>query len=631
VVIGTRLPAALFMALVALRTGLSVERPGLGLTGAALALGTLALRSRPAAPTPGLSFIVLATGALLGYLALGELMPPASWAARYPLPGGVALAIVVLLLWVHAATPLPRANRVGEAPVQTLLVGGLPLLALLPLPPAAPALAPWLLPAGIAAAVAALLAGRAPVLARLAWAAPVLVLAPLLAQPLAQAPRPLVRLLWAMAPDRAADHTGYSPVQPLRALAFLMPSTRPVARVRLDGGVPRYLAGNRLRDLDGRTYTWSPAPVSPPGPGREEDGTTWHALAPGAPDWHAAVDLLGHDGTVFMPPGTLAVGAAQARVAAGQGGVLELRFADDARRSYRLRGRGDVVRDASVPGQWRALPAFWDAALDAQARALAGNGPAATAANIGAFLRTRGYALDTRLDPRRPFHDFFLRGKPAYCFWYATGAVLALRANGVPARVVSGYRVSERLRGDTYIVRERDAHAWAEWQDRDGSWQTLDPTPPAYDAFYAAHRPGAARRALDYGAAVWAALHGRLSLGTAGRNVLIAGGLAVLAVLFVREYRRIRAHPPARAAADARVTRLWRRFLRRARLPDEPAWTCARYRDALPAAWPQARRDAARAFLDAYGPARFGAAPEAFLPGLEAALRRFETAARQKG
>jgi hypothetical protein len=52
-----------------------------------------------------------------------------------------------------------------------------------------------------------------------------------------------------------------------------------------------------------------------------------------------------------------------------------------------------------------------------------------------------------------------------------------MRAAGVPARVVLGYLGGEHNAAGNYlIVRQSDAHAWAEiWDDRTG-WQRVDPT-----------------------------------------------------------------------------------------------------------------------------------------------------------
>jgi hypothetical protein len=55
---------------------------------------------------------------------------------------------------------------------------------------------------------------------------------------------------------------------------------------------------------------------------------------------------------------------------------------------------------------------------------------------------------------------------------------LLARASNIPARVVSGYRVTERNPiGNYAVVRKRDAHAWVEAYLPDRGWVTFDPTP----------------------------------------------------------------------------------------------------------------------------------------------------------
>jgi hypothetical protein len=88
------------------------------------------------------------------------------------------------------------------------------------------------------------------------------------------------------------------------------------------------------------------------------------------------------------------------------------------------------------------------------------------------FTRTR------RVDPVLDFLEIQRRG---HCEYFASAAALLARAGGVPARVVGGYVVTERSGFGYAIVRERDAHAWAEVQI-DGKWQTLDATPGAIGA-----------------------------------------------------------------------------------------------------------------------------------------------------
>lgn len=74
--------------------------------------------------------------------------------------------------------------------------------------------------------------------------------------------------------------------------------------------------------------------------------------------------------------------------------------------------------------------------------------------------------------------DGFLFGtRRGFCEHYAGSFVFLMRAAGVPARVVIGYQGGEfNPVGGHYIVRQADAHAWAEiWLENRG-WVRVDPT-----------------------------------------------------------------------------------------------------------------------------------------------------------
>lgn len=64
-----------------------------------------------------------------------------------------------------------------------------------------------------------------------------------------------------------------------------------------------------------------------------------------------------------------------------------------------------------------------------------------------------------------------------YCVHFATGAVVLLRAAGIPARYVTGYLAQTKAEGWATVTADR-AHAWAEFYDG-GRWQILDATPAA--------------------------------------------------------------------------------------------------------------------------------------------------------
>ncbi len=83
-----------------------------------------------------------------------------------------------------------------------------------------------------------------------------------------------------------------------------------------------------------------------------------------------------------------------------------------------------------------------------------------------------------RLVGRHRVDEFLFETRSGFCEHYAQAFVVLMRAAGVPARVVTGYMGAERNRSsDYYLVRNRDAHAWAEvLLSDDGLWTRIDPT-----------------------------------------------------------------------------------------------------------------------------------------------------------
>ena len=86
------------------------------------------------------------------------------------------------------------------------------------------------------------------------------------------------------------------------------------------------------------------------------------------------------------------------------------------------------------------------------------------------------YTLAPPLLDRDPVDGFLFDTRRGFCEHYASAFVVLLRAAGIPARVVTGYQGGEiNPRGGYMIVRQSDAHAWAEALV-DGEWRRYDPT-----------------------------------------------------------------------------------------------------------------------------------------------------------
>ena len=73
--------------------------------------------------------------------------------------------------------------------------------------------------------------------------------------------------------------------------------------------------------------------------------------------------------------------------------------------------------------------------------------------------------------------DFLFNTRRGFCEHYASAFVVLMRMAGLPARVVTGYQGAEfNPLGQYWLVRQRDAHAWAEvWLTGQG-WVRVDPT-----------------------------------------------------------------------------------------------------------------------------------------------------------
>ena len=95
------------------------------------------------------------------------------------------------------------------------------------------------------------------------------------------------------------------------------------------------------------------------------------------------------------------------------------------------------------------------------------------------FLRTGGfvYSLTPPLLNYDSVDDFLFNTRSGFCGHYASAFVNLMRAANVPARVVTGYLGGEwNPIGQYFIVRQSDAHSWAEvWIDGRG-WLRVDPT-----------------------------------------------------------------------------------------------------------------------------------------------------------
>jgi transglutaminase-like putative cysteine protease len=102
------------------------------------------------------------------------------------------------------------------------------------------------------------------------------------------------------------------------------------------------------------------------------------------------------------------------------------------------------------------------------------------AAAIENYLKTRfGYTLQLpRTAVKDPIANFLFERKQGHCEYFASAMAVMLRTQGIPSRVVNGFRTDEfNDLTANYVVRAKDAHAWVEAYFPGYGWQTFDPTP----------------------------------------------------------------------------------------------------------------------------------------------------------
>lgn len=103
---------------------------------------------------------------------------------------------------------------------------------------------------------------------------------------------------------------------------------------------------------------------------------------------------------------------------------------------------------------------------------------------IGNYVRSSArYSLKTEAMPTRKndFVKWFLEeSETGYCVHFASSAVVLLQAAGIPARYVTGYMTPVGKDCHT-MVREQDAHAWAEYWRPGVGWVVLEATPAAQE------------------------------------------------------------------------------------------------------------------------------------------------------
>jgi len=280
--------------------------------------------------------------------------------------------------------------------------------------------------------------------------------------------------LWALPEDSFQARTGLNDTMQPGDVSQLLQSNALAMRVVFDGDTPpareRYFRALVFWETDGRS--WRRGPAFGEAAGLQPRGTPVRyevILEPSDRRWLPALDL-----PFTHPP--------QTRSRAGF--TLESREPLRERLRYRLTSF-PRYRTSELTARERAAALQLPANLSPRVRGLAAqwekeHGAAREIVEAAlSWFRQEGFVYT--LSPPRlgadPVDEFLFETRRGFCEHYAGAFVTLMRAAGVPARVVTGYQGGEMNEAGGYLMlRQYDAHAWAEVWFADSGWTRVDPT-----------------------------------------------------------------------------------------------------------------------------------------------------------
>ena len=283
--------------------------------------------------------------------------------------------------------------------------------------------------------------------------------------------------LWGLPRDAYSSLTGLSDNKSPGAINNLIQSDAIAFRVKFDGAVPpkkeMYWRGPVLSLLDGRTWRQGITGIARELPYQPAADSPTYAytvtLEPHNKPWLFALEL-----PVTLPPEAFRTSDFQ----------LHARKLVRERLRYEMSTRTRVVQDEEnrfvlsaalrLPAGFNPrtvkLGAGWtaDSSSDAQRVQRAID-----------FMRGQQliYTLRPPLMSQDVADEFLFDHQRGFCEHFSATFVVLMRAAGVPARVVTGYQGGERNPvDDTWVIRQSDAHAWAEVWLAGRGWVRVDPT-----------------------------------------------------------------------------------------------------------------------------------------------------------
>jgi protein-glutamine gamma-glutamyltransferase len=302
---------------------------------------------------------------------------------------------------------------------------------------------------------------------------------------------PRIGPLWGMPGDAMVGRTGLSDNMRVGQVASLAQDDRVAFRVSFDRTPPRssalYWRGPVLSRFDGRQWRQAPEEnLQPPmnlprGPllrPLSEPLGYEVTLEPHQQRWLMTLEA----GTAVNPIAGRAAWPTPALQWVSDRPVSELlRYRAQSALEHTLEANlGRVERVAYVDLPPGFNPRTLQLAADLRRRPELAQADGMTVAQSVLQILQQGgytYTLDPGVFGQHTADEFWFDRKSGFCEHIASAFVVLMRAMDVPARVVTGFQGGERNAVDGFwVVRNSDAHAWAEVWVAGRGWVRVDPT-----------------------------------------------------------------------------------------------------------------------------------------------------------
>ena len=300
---------------------------------------------------------------------------------------------------------------------------------------------------------------------------------------------PRIGPLWGVPADTLSSRSGLSATMQVGNMARIALDNGIAMRIRFDGTAPAqsslYFRGPVLSSFDGREWL----PLRPEFP--ESMQPQAELRVRGAPLRYEVTLEPGNGGAWLMLLDASALGPLLPQLRPRM--TPELQWVANRSVNELLRYQAESHLDFQH-GPTQASPGLQDyvslppgfnprtlglaAELLRQPALRQADGAARVAAAL-ARLREGGYTytLSPGVSGQHSADEFWFDSKQGFCEHIASSFVVLMRAMDVPARVVTGYQGGELNPVDGFwVVRHRDAHAWAEVWLAGRGWVRVDPT-----------------------------------------------------------------------------------------------------------------------------------------------------------